>query len=61
MNNQLESAVIAAAEHGGAAPAVWDIDPDAEIQLSNETGHILTGATITAWVDSFDVIAGRNE
>lgn len=58
--NQLEIALIAAAEHGGAPARVWDIGPDTEIELSDETGHLLAGATITEW-SAADVAAGRSE
>ncbi|MBS1690762.1 MAG: hypothetical protein JST91_00825 [Actinobacteria bacterium] len=46
--NQLEQAVIAAAEHG-APPKTWHVGPDAVIQLAEGIGHLLTGSTVTHW------------
>ena len=50
--NDLEMAVVAAA--GGfygwpVAPAVWEIDPDAEVLLGSRENY-LDGLTIASWV-----------
>jgi hypothetical protein len=57
--NPLERAVLAATLFGGP-PRTYDVGPDADIRLADGTGHLLTGATITAW-DLTDVLTGRSE
>lgn len=59
MTDQILEAAERAAEHG-APPKVFQVGPDAVIQLAEGTGHLLTGATITAWELS-DTVTGRNE
>ncbi|CAN5549141.1 hypothetical protein BH11ACT6_BH11ACT6_29800 [soil metagenome] len=57
--NDLEIAIIAAAEHGAPAKTL-QAGPNAVIQLAEGSGHLLTGATLTAW-ELPDVQAGRSE
>ncbi len=49
MYDKLTDAVIAAATAGGAPPRMFDVGPNAVIQLAEGTGHLLTNATITHW------------
>jgi hypothetical protein len=48
MHDQLERAVLAAAE-GGSPAKTFHVGPDASIRLTEGTGHLLTDATITHW------------
>lgn len=57
--NPLERAVLAAALFG-APPAIHEVGPEADIRLTDGSGHLLTDATITAW-ELPDVTAGRCE
>ncbi|ORB67684.1 hypothetical protein [Mycolicibacterium tusciae] len=62
MHDQLERAVLAAAE-GGAPPKTWEAGSQAAVEFG--TGrNPFDGAQVTAWIDSFDaaaVAAGRSE
>lgn len=59
MNNQLSKAIETAANYGGP-PMTFEVGPQAAIKLADSTGHLLDGATITAW-ELPDVQAGRSE
>ncbi|GAB7068865.1 hypothetical protein H7J06_05460 [Mycobacterium hodleri] len=59
MEDPIAEASIEAAEHG-APPKVWHAGPEAVIQLADGNGHLLTGATVTAW-ELPDVMTGRSE
>ncbi|MFA5707390.1 hypothetical protein [Mycolicibacterium sp.] len=63
MHDQLEQAILAAAE-SGAPPKVFHVGPDAAVDFGTGNGHPFDGVTLTAWVDSFDaadVATGRSE
>jgi hypothetical protein len=49
MHDELERAILDAAEFGGAPPKTFPVGPDAVIQLAEGKGHLLTDATITHW------------
>lgn len=55
--NQLERAAVAASIIP-TPPKTFDVGPAADIRLAEGTGHLLDGATITAWDD---VLTGRCE
>lgn len=50
MHDHLVEAITRAAKHG-APPKTFDVGPDARIRLADGTGHLLTGATITHWME----------
>ncbi|WP_165588940.1 MULTISPECIES: hypothetical protein [Mycolicibacterium] len=47
--NELEQAVLDAADHGGAPAKVWHVGADAAVSLSGGTGHPYDGMTVTHW------------
>lgn len=46
--NDMEKAASAAAD-GGGEPRTWLVPPSSTIKLAAGEGHLLNGATITAW------------
>lgn len=49
MHDKLTEAVVRAATIGGAPPRMFEVGPNAVLQLAEGTGHLLTDATITHW------------